>query len=171
MITRYGSNTAKMSDEPLHSYDGLDIGAWANQDPKGVARGLVAAANQGDPLALRWVRRLVKHRVTDSLLADVDRIVRGELWSAFLILEPSSRKFEWRLRPRRDSLQDREKMFGWMVAWLVTVDAIDGLKRCALKDCRKYFVGGPRAKWCSENCGSKYRIRKKRKLDRERQML
>lgn len=171
MITRYGSNTAKMADKPLHNYDGLDIGAWANHDPHRVAGGLVNAANRDDPLALRWVRRLVTHGVTDSLLADVDRIVRDIPFGAFLILKPSSRKFEWRLRLRRNSLQSRETIFAWWVAWLVTVDGIEGLKRCALKDCRKYFVGGPRAKWCSENCGSKFRVRNKRKRDRERQML
>jgi hypothetical protein len=37
------------------------------------------------------------------------------------------------------------------------------IRRCQLSDCRKFFFGDPRAKWCSNACGSKSRKRKSRK--------
>ena len=42
---------------------------------------------------------------------------------------------------------------------------LDGLKRCELSDCKKFFVGRPNTKWCSKSCGGKHRVRKKRKRD------
>lgn len=42
---------------------------------------------------------------------------------------------------------------------------LDGLKRCKLSDCKKFFVGRPNTKWCSKSCGGKHRVRQKRKRD------
>lgn len=47
----------------------------------------------------------------------------------------------------------------------------DRLRRCQSEDCSRYYLGTKRAKWCSDTCGSRERLRKKRKEDRERQML
>ena len=61
MIIRYGSNTAKMTDDPLHDDD--DIGgmiAAADHLLSATAgeKGFVDAANAGDKYPLYWIRRL-----------------------------------------------------------------------------------------------------------------
>ncbi len=48
---------------------------------------------------------------------------------------------------------------------LITTGKLDRLKRCQLPECNNIFLGPPQAKWCSKSCGSKYRVRKKRKRD------
>ena len=38
-------------------------------------------------------------------------------------------------------------------------------------ECKNFYIGGPRSRWCSTNCGGIVRTKKKRKLDKQRQML
>jgi len=48
---------------------------------------------------------------------------------------------------------------------LITSGKLNRIKRCQMPDCDNLFVGPPQAKWCSKTCGSKARVRKKRKKD------
>jgi len=48
---------------------------------------------------------------------------------------------------------------------IITDKLINSLKRCKGFDCESVFFGPPQAKWCSKTCGSKYRVREKRKRD------
>ena len=48
---------------------------------------------------------------------------------------------------------------------IITDRLINSLKRCRGFDCESVFFGPPQAKWCSKTCGSKYRVREKRKRD------
>lgn len=41
------------------------------------------------------------------------------------------------------------------------------LKRCKMDDCKKFFIGRPNKDFCSKSCGSRFRVRKKRKRDIE----
>lgn len=50
---------------------------------------------------------------------------------------------------------------------LITSGVLKRLKRCQLPGCENIFLGPPQAKWCTPTCGSKYRVRKKRKRDLE----
>ncbi len=48
---------------------------------------------------------------------------------------------------------------------LITYGMLNRIKRCQLPGCENIFVGPPQAKWCSKTCGSKYRVREKRRRD------
>jgi len=48
---------------------------------------------------------------------------------------------------------------------LLSVGKLDRINRCNLSECKKFFLGAKRAKWCSPTCGSKFRVRMKRKRD------
>lgn len=48
---------------------------------------------------------------------------------------------------------------------LLAIGGLNGLKRCQMPDCERYFIGRSNAKWCSKTCGSRYRVRRKRKRD------
>lgn len=161
-----------MEDYPLQNIAPKSLIA----DPGGIADLLARTANVGNEQSLYWVRRLERWGVTDSLLADVERKVRGARIPAYLALDPKSKTFKWNFEwpdfaSDAGPLPDRESMYALFVAWAISAGTAHKVKRCVLKECHKYFVGGPRAKWCSENCGSKHRVRKKRKLDKQRQML
>lgn len=48
---------------------------------------------------------------------------------------------------------------------MLAIGGLKMVKRCQLPDCGHYFLGHTNAKWCSKACGSKYRVRRKRKRD------
>lgn len=56
-------------------------------------------------------------------------------------------------------------IFGaYMFSHITSLGGLEGLKRCHNKDCLKFFIGRSNAKWCSNSCGSKYRVNKMRKI-------
>jgi len=50
---------------------------------------------------------------------------------------------------------------------VLALGGLENLKRCKMDDCKKFFIGRPNKDWCSKTCGSKFRVRKKRKRDIE----
>jgi len=48
---------------------------------------------------------------------------------------------------------------------LITYGKLNRIKRCQMPGCENIFLGPPQAKWCSKTCGSKFRVREKRKRD------
>lgn len=73
----------------------------------------------------------------------------------------------WRRVANADQIHDPELAIAYSMAHLLASGAFEGLKRCGLKDCQKYFIGRPNTKWCSKTCGSFYRVRQKRKKDKK----
>lgn len=51
----------------------------------------------------------------------------------------------------------------YMFSHVAYLEGFESLKRCYNKDCLKFFLGRPNAKWCSSSCGSKYRVNKMRR--------
>lgn len=72
----------------------------------------------------------------------------------------------WRRVANADQMQEPELWIAYSMAHLLTCGAFEGLKRCGLIECQKYFIGRPNTKWCSKNCGTNYRVRQKRKKDK-----
>ncbi|AGH54201.1 TPA: CGNR zinc finger domain-containing protein [Legionella pneumophila] len=54
----------------------------------------------------------------------------------------------------------------YMFSNVTSLCGLEGLKRCKSNDCLKFFIGRRNAKWCSNSCGSKYRVNKLRKNKR-----
>lgn len=132
---------------------------------------ILEAANQGDEYTLAWIQRIARYGVTAQLAQDLNKKLEKFQMSASFHFDAKLKRLEPRFWFPQGITEDREAQIALEIVSLLGEKRLDGLKRCSLTECRKYYVGGPRAKWCSENCGSKYRVRKKRKLDRERQML
>jgi hypothetical protein len=131
---------------------------------------VLKAANAGDERFLAWLRRVERHGVTHGLAEDINKKLLGFQMPACFVFNTETGKLEPGFFPF-DLPKNDEVMIAFSVAVALADGALDTLKRCALKECSKYFVGDPRAKWCSETCGSKYRVRNKRKKDKQRQML
>lgn len=72
----------------------------------------------------------------------------------------------WRHVANADQIDDPELSIAYGMSHLLTIGAFEGLKRCGLKECQKYFISRPNTKWCSKTCGSLYRVRQKRKKDK-----
>lgn len=56
-----------------------------------------------------------------------------------------------------------EILGAYMFSHVRLLGGFEGLKRCHNKTCCKFFIGRSNAKWCSNSCGSKYRVTKMRK--------
>jgi|GEM_PF-2512082 len=55
-------------------------------------------------------------------------------------------------------------VFGaYMFSNVASLGGLEKLKRCQSNDCLKFFIGRINAKWCSNSCGSKCRVKKMRK--------
>lgn len=138
-------------------------------DVEALARTFLAEANAGSEPEQTWVKRIERYGVTDRLLADLN----SDLWyfrgAAELRLDPDTRELTWAISIPPDLSVDRDMLVALEVGHFLASGIFDKLKRCKLAECRKYFIGKTdRADWCSNTCGSKYRVRKKRKLDKAR---
>ena len=59
-------------------------------------------------------------------------------------------------------VDDAEAAYALLIVTIVGAGLTDRLMQCQLKRCRAFFFGDPRAQWCSETCGSYYRVYKNR---------
>jgi predicted RNA-binding Zn ribbon-like protein len=133
----------------------------------------MAPNNLGESMVLlklrEWMNRYLKEGITDDLLNDLNRALHEIRYSKYILpldLLPSENgnpqngyiaKYDKVPSPEAYAADDFSK--------LLTSGMLKRLKRCQLDGCDKFFLGPPQATWCSKTCGSKYRVRKKRKLD------
>lgn len=54
---------------------------------------------------------------------------------------------------------------------LLACGAFVGLKRCGSKECQKYFIGKSNKRWCSSACGSRFRVKKMRKKNKNKMFI
>jgi hypothetical protein len=142
----------------LHS-DGLtqELAADINELMGSISCSAVAILDQGH---LEW--RIDIDEVDDHLS-------KLEVAMVTEALEVTSGTFTG-INPRKKLNQWRQVMLAinaYMFAYLVNDGVLDNLRRCQRPECQKFFIGGPRAKWCSENCGGIVRTKNKRKRDRQ----
>lgn len=124
------------------------------------------------PKLRQWINRYFEEGVTDNFLDDLNTAMQQIRYSKHILpidLLPSGSGY-----PRTgyiaemDNMQSEEAYAANEFSKILTSGMLKRVKRCKLEDCEILFVGPPQAKWCSKSCGSKYRVRKKRKLDLSR---
>jgi len=116
-----------------------------------------------------WMSRYLKEGTTDDFLNDLNTAIHNIRYSKHILpldLIPSENgypqngyiaNYDKTTKPEAIAADDFSK--------LLSSGMLKRLKRCQMKDCEKFFLGPPQATWCSKACGSKFRVRKKRKLD------
>ncbi len=129
----------------------------------------VAAANAGDDLANYFLHCLLKDGVTAPLV----EVINGRLASVRKGVHVRENRKTGRIETHDVWLLDHpptgaEGVTLAFVEFLKT-GAFQKLKVCSADDCNNYHFR--RGKWCSDTCGGRQRVRKKRKLDKQRQML
>ena len=176
-----------MTNYPLQSKDPL-IHKWEatlrrGDIPERLVRLFMFAANEGrasdkDPtrtfskLARRWLERLYRNGVSDALLRDLNSEISSARFTMKIIRKPDGSGLT--RHPAEMTNRGEVGLPAHIAMLFISVlEKFDAkkVKKCQRQDCEKFFFGGPRAKWCSNACGTYVRINKKRKLDRQRQML
>lgn len=56
----------------------------------------------------------------------------------------------------------------YMFTNMTSLGWLNGLKRCSSIDCQQFFIGRPNVKWCSKTCGSRSRVKKMRKRNKNK---
>lgn len=126
-------------------------------------------ANLAGLQALSILRRFHRYGISVQLVKDLNESLSRIAVSARLQYDRSGGGFAWTLSETDfNALLYSDRMTA-AICDLLTLGQLDSLKRCELRECRKFHVR--RGKWCSDSCGSKYRVRNKRKKDKERQMM
>jgi predicted RNA-binding Zn ribbon-like protein len=121
------------------------------------------------PKLREWINRYFEEGFTDNFLDDLNKAMQKIRYTKIVLpldLLPSDSGY-----PRNgyiaelDQMNSQEAYAANEFSKVLTSGMLKRVKRCQMDDCEKLFVGPPQAKWCSKTCGSKYRVRKKRKRD------
>lgn len=138
-----------------------------------LSRELEMLSGAADPLALRTMRRLHQHGVTDKLVNEVGAFVSNVCVFAVPEIDPETRKFDWRygLHVKPSGWSDTPPIFPadddiFYFVLMRLIDAgITEVLRCQApapldhayqnsnKKCNNYYFARPSKKWCSPRCG------------------
>ncbi len=116
-----------------------------------------------------WMTKYYREGITDTLLNDLNAIIENIHFSK--IIAPSDICSSESELPqkiyicRSQSILTPEMYAANDFSKLLTNGDLNRLKSCSFEECENVFLGRPQSKWCSKACGSKFRVRKKRKLD------
>lgn len=158
------------------------------------AEALLKLANAGvEPMA-SWVRRIERYGVTEGLVRDLNKQIQGIPFIGSFYLEIGSR----RIRPQVEIVPtvenvSPEAMTAFTVASLLSEGILDHLNRCELParmeqlakkypdlrekvragryECGNYFLSNRKGRWCSNNCGTRFRKAEGIEKQKRRQML
>lgn len=112
-----------------------------------------------------WMIRLVDKGITDTLVNELNMELK-DIRFRHILMTPEGELPYW------EYIADLKKYFGpkieaaYAFSQQLAIGGFVGLKRCRMRNCPRFFIGRPDAKWCSKACGSKYRVSQKRKRDK-----
>ena len=116
-----------------------------------------------------WMSRYLKEGITDDFLNDLNAALHEIRYSKYILpldLLPSETGFPKNAYVAKyDKIPKPEAYAADDFSKLLTSGALKRLKRCQMEGCENFFLGPPQARWCSKTCGSKFRVREKRKRD------
>lgn len=148
---------------------------------KDVLDEFLGIANNQEGLFRDLFTHIHSNGITDELVKQINEWLALRPRTVCPQFDAQSRSFIWAFEESFDEMwlvdpsvkpEPPDKILpfvGWCTAILISVGVFDRLKRC--EACKRFYFGGPRAKYCSDNCGSLTRVRRKREKDRIRQML
>ena len=116
-----------------------------------------------------WMSRYLKEGITDDFLNDLNTALHDIRYLKYIFpldLIPSENGFPQNgYIAKYDKIPTPEALAADDFSKLLTSGKLKRLKRCQMEGCENFFLGPPQARWCSKACGSKFRVRKKRKRD------
>ena len=144
---------------------------------------IIAAVNRGikgewgdstfEAISLRklheWICRYIEEGATEDFLSDLNSDLHHAQYFNYVVppdFYPSQGEEPHCLYVVNANITYSPETFAAKeFSRLITSGKLNRIKRCQLTGCESIFEGPPQAKWCSKTCGSKYRVRKKRRRD------
>lgn len=125
---------------------------------------LAAAANAGVQPIASWIEEVIETQgIGDKAAARIPVVIRALGVRTYPIFGKDGRSAVWFKEFPRDSISAEIECALALTA-IAESGQLNRFRRC--EACSTFFVGDPRAKWCSNACGSKVRQRKFRKARR-----
>ena len=112
-----------------------------------------------------WFEQIIANGVTEELVGALNGEQMVTRYQHILVLEEDG-SVTWRYVADFGTGRAPETRASYIVSHLLECGALDSLKRCHSEDCENLFAGRPNTKWCSKACGSRQRMRSKRRRDR-----
>ena len=116
-----------------------------------------------------WMSRYLTEGITDDFLNDLNAAIHEIRYSKYILpldLLPSETGFPQNAYVAKyDKIPKPEAYAADDFSKLLSSGKLKRLKRCQMEGCENFFLGPPQARWCSKTCGSKFRVREKRKRD------
>ena len=116
----------------------------------------------------RWLKRFDRYGASDGLIRDLNKKLNDVRYKHIIKKDDSGNAVWWQAVDF-GAMDDPRSGAVYTFSHMLCSGTLDGLKRC--KDCEDFFLGRPNAKWCSDTCGSRHRVRAKRKRDRQSHLL
>jgi len=119
-----------------------------------------------------WFARYLEEGVSDALLDDLNQAIHGIRYAKYILptdlVASDNGCPQTAYAAQVVSPPDPVAYAADDFSKLLTSGQLNRLKRCQATGCDNFFLGPPQAKWCSKSCGSKQRVREKRRKDRRR---
>lgn len=116
-----------------------------------------------------WFDLFIDKGITKDVIEELNKPISHIRYHHFLIYSAKGIP-RWQHIANGKEVYDPQLAVAYVISHLLAAGAFIGLKRCNLKDCQKYFVGKSNKKWCSDKCGSHYRVKKMRKKNNKDQV-
>lgn len=113
-----------------------------------------------------WMREIVDEGISDEFIDKLNGLLSKIRYIQLLLPAQDGRPF-WQIH-----IADMNRKLSVVEVAAFTfsnhlaLGSLDGLKRCEQSECQNYYIGRSDSKWCSKSCGSKHRVRLKRKRDK-----
>jgi hypothetical protein len=115
-------------------------------------------------VTMAFLDRYIDKGATNELLGELTDMLTEVPFQHVLVLDSRGHP-KWKFIVDIGRQLDAEEFAAIFFSHLLSIGALENVKRCQMDECRRFFVGPPNRKWCSDSCGSKYRVRRKRKRD------
>ena len=132
------------------------------------AEWLVCWANQSGGEPAEALDQLLRRGPSAAYLKEIFEALGDVQQCSKLQLDKKNKRFVWVPIQSQQSIKVLTEL---CLVSIINAGLAGQIKRCEFEECRQFFFGDPRRKWCSNNCGSVIRGRVKRKLDKERLIL
>lgn len=113
-----------------------------------------------------WLARILDEGVSENMMDEINQELGDIRFIHMLMLTKNGTPYWQHISDLDASLAAPHIIAAYNIANQIVIGGFEKLKRCQLRACNRFFLGPRNAKWCSEACGSLYRVRQKRKRDR-----
>lgn len=111
--------------------------------------------------------QLCEEGLSEEFAEELSELVNDFNFEARLVYDNDEKRFVWKHSVAKEQTVPFHHWSLLHFCMLIELGELKSLKRCELEDCGKFHVR--RGKWCSDNCGSLYRGRNKRKRDKAKE--